>query len=247
MMHSQSGQLLLIDDDVNLAEAIKRRLEGSGFVVSRVPTGTAGVDIATTRPIDLLLLDLNLPDMAGEEVLQLVRTQSNLPVLIISCEDDEKSRINGFDLGADGYMTKPLSLKELEAQVRAILRRSTVTSLAQTSSSDITQPHSRLKCDGVELILNERQAFVNGEEIHLSATEFQVLRYFIEHAGSAVSAQQILSSVWGYSGYDRHIVETNVYRLRKKIEDDPKQPQRLVTVRSYGYKYVKPDANRSSG
>ena len=229
-------RLLLVEDDVHLADAIARKLDKAGFVMLRVGTGCSGVEIATTRPIDLLILDLNLPDMRGEQVLELVRSQSNMPVLIISCNKEETTKIRGLDLGADGYLTKPLSLKELEAHVRAVLRRSTVRNLSR-DCEEAGEPHTRLKCNGVELLLDKRQAFVDGEAIELSPTEFQILRYFIEHAGAAVSAQQLVASIWGYNGYDRHIVETNVYRLRQKIEDDPKAPERLVTVRGYGYKF----------
>ncbi|MFP4249285.1 MAG: response regulator transcription factor [Armatimonadota bacterium] len=229
-------RLLLVEDDANLADAIARKFDKAGFAMLRVGTGCSGVEIATTRQIDLLILDLNLPDMRGEEVLEIVRNQSNMPVLIISCNREETTKIRGLDLGADGYLTKPLSLKELEAHVRSILRRSTVQALSG-EPQDIGEPHTCLTCNGVELRLDRREVCVEGKLIELSPTEFQILRYFIEHAGAAVSADQLVASVWGYNGYDRHIVETNVYRLRKKIEEDPKSPKRLVTVRGYGYKF----------
>ncbi|MGI5818540.1 MAG: response regulator transcription factor [Armatimonadota bacterium] len=230
-------QLLLVEDDPNLSDAISRKLGNAGFRVLRVGRGCSGVEIATTRAIDLIMLDLDLPDMRGEQVLEIVRDRSNLPVLIISCNQEECTKIAGLDLGADGYLTKPFSLKELEAYVRAILRRSTVRDLSRGCEEE-AEPHTRLRCNGVELILDRRQAYVDGELIELTLTEFQILRYFIEHAGAAVSAQQLVVSVWGYNGYDRHIVETNVYRLRQKIEKDPRDPERLVTVRGYGYKFI---------
>jgi len=234
--HGTGYQLLLVEDDANLSDAIARKLTKAGFDVFRVTKGCSGVEIATTRAIDLVMLDLDLPDMRGEQVLKIVRDRSNLPVLIISCNQEEATKIGGLDLGADGYLTKPFSLKELEAHVRAILRRSTVRNLSPDSDSTV-EPHTRLKCNGVELLLDRREVYVDGGLIEVSPTEFQILRYFMEHAGSAVSAHQLVASVWGYNGYDRHIVETNVYRLRQKIELDPGDPERLVTVRGYGYKF----------
>lgn len=230
-------RLLLIEDDLNLADAIATRFGNAGFRVLRVGTGTLGLEIATAREIDLLMLDLKLPDMRGEKVLEIVRRRSNLPVLIISSNRDEQSKIGGLNLGADGYITKPFSLKELEAHARAILRRSTVSTLSRPYE-DTAKPHTRLQCHGVELFLDSREAYVDGETLELSPTEFGVLRYLIERAGIAVTAEQLLATVWGYDGYDRHIVETNVYRLRQKIEKDAGTPERLVTVRGYGYKFT---------
>lgn len=166
-----------------------------------------------------------------------VSIRSNLPVLIISADCEEKSKITGLGLGADGYITKPFSLKELEAYTRAILRRSTVSALA-CDSPDPTEPHTRLRCHGVEMLLDRVEAYVDGQPIELSRTEFDLLRYFMEHAGVAVTAEQLVAAVWGYSGYDRHIVETNVYRLRRKIEHDANDSRRLVTVRGFGYKFT---------
>lgn len=230
-------RLLLVEDDGDLADAIDIKFSSAGFRVLRVATGTAGVEVATSRPIDLLMLDLMLPDMRGERVLEILRKRSNLPVLIISADCEEKSKINGLGLGADGYITKPFSLKELEAYTRAILRRSTVSALA-CDSPDPTEPHTRLRCHGVEMLLDCVEAYVDGQPIELSRTEFDLLRYFMEHAGVAVTAEQLVAAVWGYSGYDRHIVETNVYRLRRKIEHDANDPRRLVTVRGFGYKFT---------
>ncbi len=242
-MRGTDYRLLLVEDDVNLADAIATKLSNAGFTMMKVTTGSSGLKLATTREIDLLMLDLNLPDISGEKVLEIVRARSNVPVLIISCKKDENARINGFHTGADGYMTKPLSLKELEAQVRAILRRSTVASLGQACCDNTRDSHTMLRCNGVELILHRDEAYVDGEPIELGPIEFQILRYFMEHAGSTVSAQQLVAAVWGH-GYDRHIVETNVHRLRQKIEEDPKKPQRLVTVRGYGYMYEMGDEAR---
>ncbi len=129
------------------------------------------------------------------------------------------------------------SLKELEAHTRAILRRSTVSTL-NYGREDTDEPHCYLQCHGVEMFLDSAEAYVDGELIDLSRTEFDVLRYFMEHAGVAVTAEQLVAAVWGYTGYDRHIVETNVYRLRRKIEQNANDPQRLITVRGFGYKFT---------
>lgn len=237
-------RLLLVEDDLNLADAICTRFNKAGFRVLRVETGTAGVELATSRAIDLLMLDLKLPDMRGEKVLEIVRGRSNLPVLIISAERDEQARIGGLNLGADGYISKPFSLKELEAYTRAILRRSTV-SVMNTESEDAVTAQTHLHCNGVDLVLDSREAYVDGDSVELSPTEFDLLRYLMERAGTAVTSEQLLATVWGYDGYDRHIVETNIYRLRQKVEDDSRDPRRVVTVRCFGYKFTTGDNGHS--
>lgn len=231
-----NGTLLLVEDDANLAAAISTKLSQHEYAVLHADTGAAGLELASRRQPDLLLLDLMLPDYAGEDILRHVREQSNVPVIIISAKDHETARITGLEIGADDYLTKPFSLRELVERVRAVLRRSRLPAFAASPMEGAVE-HSRLVCGGVELALDSREATVDGSPVDLSPTEFKLLRYFMEHAGKAVSTDQVINAVWGYNGYDRHIVEANIYRLRSKIEEDRTQPRRLVTVRGFGYKF----------
>ena len=239
-MRTEDGTLLLVEDDLDLAAAITRKLSASDFRMLHTPIGGAAVDMVRSRQPDLMILDLMLPDMTGEEVLAQVREESNIPVVIISAKCDEASRINGLDCGADDYVIKPLSLSELLARVEALLRRAHITPVARNNGS-ARATMSALSFGGIELLLAEREALVDGAPIELSPTEFRLLRMLVERGGTAVSADRIVTSVWGYDGYDRHIVETNISRLRSKLESDPRDPQRLLTVRGFGYKLVPPN------
>ncbi|MEA3402548.1 MAG: response regulator transcription factor [Armatimonadota bacterium] len=232
--------MLLVEDDADLAAAIGRKFSSSELRLLHTPLGGAALELVRTRQPDLMILDLMLPDMPGEQVLVETRGESNIPVIIISAKADEPDRINGLQTGADDYVTKPLSLSELLARVEALLRRSRIAPIAK-NNGDGRPTMSALSFGGIEVLLSEREARLNGELLDLSPTEFKLLRLLVERGGSAVSAERIVDAVWKYDGYDRHIVETNIYRLRKKIEDDPANPQRLVTVRGFGYKLTSPD------
>jgi len=231
--------LLLVEDDELLADAVKRKLEGSEYRVLYVCTGRAALSVMDDARPRLMILDLMLPDMTGEEVLQDIREWSNIPVIIISAKCDETNRITGLELGADDYIAKPFSVRELQARVNAHLRRDAIASVSKPDlDSARGANHSALSYGGIELALATREATVDGFPIELSATEFKLLRVLAERGGAAVSAEQLLRRVWSYDGYDRHIVESNIYRLRSKIEDDPRKPERLVTVRGFGYKLI---------
>ncbi|MGD9498748.1 MAG: response regulator transcription factor [Armatimonadota bacterium] len=243
-MLAEDGTLLLVEDDLDLAAAITRKLAASDFRMLHTPLGGPAVDMVRSRQPDLVILDLMLPDMPGERVLAQVREQSNIPVIIISAKTSEADRINGLDCGADDYVSKPLSLSELLARVEALLRRSRITPVARHNGA--TQPTmSALSYGGIELFLAEREARLDGKPLDLSPTEFRLLRVLAERGGTAVSVDRILSNVWGYDGYDRHIVETNISRLRCKLERDPRNPKRLLTVRGFGYKLVSPNGSSS--
>ncbi|MGC9319824.1 MAG: response regulator transcription factor [Armatimonadota bacterium] len=241
-MRGKNGStVLLVEDDADLAAAIGRKFSSSEYRLLHTPLGGAALELVRTRQPDLMILDLMLPDMPGEEVLAETRGESNIPVIIISAKSEEHDRINGLITGADDYVTKPLSLSELVARVEALLRRSHIAPVAK-SNGDGRPTMSALSFGGIEVLLSEREARLDGELLDLSPTEFKLLRILVERGGTAISADRIVDSVWKYDGYDRHIVETNIYRLRKKIEEDPTDPQRLITVRGFGYKLVSPDS-----
>ncbi len=234
----QEGTLLLVEDDLLLAAALEHRLQRSKYRVLHAPSGRAALRVFDSRDFDLVILDLMLPDVSGEEVLEWVREHSTIPVIIISAKCEERDRIDGLNNGADDYLTKPLSLRELEARIKALLRRSWVASTLGGNGEDDNNGHSILSYGGVSLNLSTREVWLDGERLDVSPTEFKLLRILTERGGGAVSVDQIIRAVWSYDGYDRHIVESNIYRLRSKLEQEPRSPRRLVTVRGFGYKLV---------
>lgn len=244
-MQAVEGTLLLVEDDLTLAAALEHRLRRSRYKVLHAPSGRAAFTVFDAGQPDLVILDLMLPDVPGEEVLDWVRENSNIPVIIISAKSEESDRIGTLNNGADDYITKPLSLSELEARIKAVLRRSWMPSgNGDGDNGSAHKSHSELSYAGVTIALSTREVWLDGERLDVSPTEFKLLRVLAERGGSAVSVEQIIRSVWSYDGYDRHIVESNIHRLRHKIEEDPRDPQRLVTVRGFGYKLVDLDARR---
>ncbi len=238
-MAAENGTVLLVDDDNDLATAVERRLKKRGYYVLHACSGHAGLDCVGRQNFDIMLLDLMLPDMPGERLLDHVREYSNLPVIVISAKSQIDDRIELLRLGADDYLTKPFSLEELSMRVEAVLRRSRVARSMPSTGRNPGDNYSTLVCGDVDLHINSRETFVGGVPVELSATEFRLLRYLMERAGTAVSAEQLIEQVWGYNGYDRHIVEANIHRLRQKIENDPRRPTRLLTARGFGYKFAR--------
>ncbi len=238
-MQAVEGTLLLVEDDLTLAAALEHRLRRSRFKVLHAASGRAAFSVFDAGEPDLVILDLMLPDVPGEEVLDWVRENSNIPVIIISAKSAESDRIGTLNNGADDYITKPLSLSELEARIRAVLRRSWIsTENDDNGNGSAHRSRSELSYGGITLGLSTREVWLDGERLEVSPIEFKLLRVLTERGGSAVSVEQIIRSVWSYDGYDRHIVESNIHRLRHKIEEDPRHPRRLVTVRGFGYKLV---------
>ena len=238
-MQPAEGTLLLVEDDLTLAAAVEHKLERCHYRVLHAPSGRAALNVFEAGSPDLVLLDLMLPDLPGEAVLDSIRESSTTPVIIMSAKAEESDRTGTLNSGADDYLTKPLSLSELEARVRAVLRRSWLPSGdAELVSDQGRRPHSELSYAGISLDLAGHEARLEGRPLELSPTEFRLLRTLVERGGAATSIEQIIRAVWSYDGHDRHIVESNIHRLRRKIEPDPGTPQRLVTVRGFGYRLI---------
>ena len=234
-MPQTDAKVLLVEDDPELATALAVKFAHSSYELIHAATGSAGLELVQTEQPDLVILDLMLPDIPGEQVLEHVREQSSLPVVIISAKCEEHDKILGLQNGADDYVTKPLSPRELVARVDAVLRRSRV--VKQSSEPHPSGwPHSILRGAGIELNLQSREVQVDDREIEVTPTEFGLLRALVERAGAALSIDHLLKNVWGYDGYDRHIVEAHMCRLRAKIEAKPSDPSRIVTVRGFGYR-----------
>jgi two-component system, OmpR family, response regulator len=224
-----AGLILVIEDEPGIVDFLERGLEAHGFNVSSAADGIAGSEKALTEPVDLIVLDMMLPGRSGLEVLAAVRaSKPALPVIILTARDDVEDRVTGLDAGAVDYLTKPFSLTELAARIRAQLRAA-----AQAQSTTLSGA-------GVDVDLITREVRRDGNVVRLSTTEFELLVYLMRNSGNVLSREQILRAVWGYE-YDpgTNVVDVYVGYLRRKLkqgsEDDREAP--IVTVRSIGYRF----------
>jgi len=206
------------------------RLRNEGYAVDCAANGDEGFEKATQLPFDLIILDIMLPKRSGFDVCKGIREAGLItPILMLTARGQTSDKVNGLKIGADDYVTKPFNMLELVARVEALLRRAPIRPAAQTGALDFGSVH-------VDLVGTE--ATREGEPVNLSAREFQLLRYFIEHRGATISRDELLKQVWGYSAdmYTR-TVDVHVASLRQKLEDDPKQPKFILTVQGLGYKF----------
>ena len=181
---------------------------------------------------DLILLDVMMPDLDGFEVLETIREGSNVPVIMLTAKGEEDDRVRGLELGADDYITKPFSPRELVSRVRAVLRRTEAASPA--SRSEVVEVDDRLKID-----FSRREVWVNGELVKLRPTEYRLLYHLVQNAGWVVTYDQLLSKVWGYEYRDEaHYVRLYINYLRQKLEEDPANPKYILTERGIGYRFV---------
>jgi DNA-binding response OmpR family regulator len=219
-----TAHILLVEDDPRIRDIVERGFSPRGFVVSTASDGASGIELATKLDIDLMLLDLGLPGRSGLEVLQEVRVvKPTLPVLILTAQDDVTSKVGGLEAGADDYITKPFSIEELAARVRARLRWR-------------SQEETALKAGSLTLDVTAHRAFVGGREIRLSARELELLAAFMRHRGQVLSRPQLLKMVWDIE-FDpgSNVVDVHVAALRRKIG-----AELVETVRGLGYRFVPP-------
>lgn len=224
------ARILVVEDEPSLRMGMVDGLESEGFDVAEAADGEAGLQAAMDQPFDAMVLDLMLPKLDGFEVLRRLRERRNgLPVLILSARGQDSDRILGFEYGADDYVVKPAPLREVVLRLQAILRR---------SSAPVDGLPERLVFDGIEVDFLA-YTLLKGEQRHgLNRKELELLRYFLKHVGQNLSRAQLLEDVWGLKGV-RHTrtIDTHVFRLRKKIEDDPDAPKHIHTVRGVGYRF----------
>jgi DNA-binding response OmpR family regulator len=223
--------LLFIEDDDGIRLALRLALEDEGYTVHEAVNGTEGLEMFRQHDVDLVLLDLRLPDMSGFDVCRAMRTDSIVPIIIITAQTDTYDMVAGLEAGADDYVTKPVVPKELAARIRALLRR---VHLHEVSSA----PKST-KFGEIELRREQGIVLRNGEELSLTKTEYRLLCEFADHAGAVLSRDQLLERVWGYEYLgDSRLVDAHVRRLRLKVEDHPDDPKLIVTVRGIGYRLI---------
>lgn len=231
-------KILIVEDDPDIADLLELNLRDAGYRTELAKNGLDGARMALENEFDLVCLDIMLPKLDGMEVLKRIREEKKtLPVLMLTAKSEEFDKVLGLELGADDYITKPFSLRELLARVKAILRR--VSAVKQAASSD---DQTEIHIPGLSIFLEKRKIILHGNPVDLTAKEFDLLALFATHPGRAYSRQELLDIIWGYQfdGYD-HTVNSHINRLRSKIEHDPSNPTYVKTVWGVGYRFVEPE------
>ncbi|HEY3484453.1 MAG TPA: response regulator transcription factor [Ilumatobacteraceae bacterium] len=223
--------LLFIEDDDGIRLALSLALEDEGYEVRQAASGAEGLLAFAEREVDLVLLDLRLPDMSGFDVCRALRARSIVPIIIITAQTDTHDMVAGLEAGADDYVTKPVVPKQLAARIRAMMRR---VQLHESSTSSRS-----MRFGDIELRREQGIVLKGDTELSLTKTEFRLLCEFADHAGAVLSRDQLLERVWGYEYLgDSRLVDAHVRRLRVKIEEQPDDPRLIVTVRGIGYRLV---------
>lgn len=228
-------KVLIIEDDPDIADLIQIHLKDLGFLPDHAGDGMEGVSKALTNDYELVILDLMLPRLDGFEVCKQIREEKkSLPILMLTSKSEEFDKVLGLELGADDYLTKPFSIRELMARVKSIIRRVEAVKEACDDEEPVEMQFGELTIN-----VEKRKVTLAGEVVDLTAKEFDLLALFASHPGRAYSRQELLDIVWGYhfDGYD-HTVNSHINRLRSKIEKDPSQPLYIKTVWGVGYRFV---------
>jgi len=229
--------ILIVDDEKPIVDILVYNLEKEGYNTLEANDGVSAVEIATNQKPDLILLDIMLPKMDGLTVCKQIRNSLNVPILMLTAKDEEIDKILGLELGADDYITKPFSVRELMARIKANLRKSEVKETKIISNEDIKT--KKIIVGELELDLDKFEAKVDGEVIDLTLREFEVLKFLASQAGQVITREVLLERVWGYEYYgDIRTVDVTVRRIRGKIEKDTANPKILITKRGVGY-YIK--------
>jgi two-component system KDP operon response regulator KdpE len=227
---NERRRILVVDDEERMVRFIRMNLEHDGYQVMEALNGKQAIDKLRDTP-DLLLLDVMMPDIDGFEVLETVRQVSNVPVIMLTAKGEEDDRVRGLELGADDYVTKPFSPRELVSRVKAVLRR---TEGATGSMHGLIEVDERLRID-----FDRREIWLEGKLVKLRPTEYRLLYHLVQNAGWVVSHDQLLQKVWGYEYRDEpHYVRLYINYLRQKLEKDPSDPRYILTERGVGYRFV---------
>jgi DNA-binding response OmpR family regulator len=222
-------KILVVDDEPTLVATLKYNLEREGYQVVTAVDGEAALSVARADHPDLIVLDIMLPGLDGFDVCRILRREMTAPILMLTAKTDEVDKVVGLELGADDYVTKPFSMRELLARVRALLRRAETVSTAETEA---------LTAGDVQVDLRRREASRRGETLALKPKEFELLIFLLRNRGRAFTREQLLDQIWGYDfAGDTRTVDVHISWLRQKIEDEPAKPTRLITVRGVGYRF----------
>jgi len=223
-------KILIVEDEPNMVAGLRDNFEFEGYEVISAPDGVAGLERAVSQTPDLVILDVMMPRMSGLEVCkQLKAKRPEIPIIMLTARGQEVDKVVGLELGADDYVTKPFSIRELLARVKAVLRR----------AQPVAQDQERRAFGDVEVNFRTCQVLRKGKPLEFSAKEFELLKYFVSHSGEALSRDRLLEDVWGYDSFPTtRTVDAHIVRLRQKLESKPDEPHLILTIHGIGYKFV---------
>ena len=231
MISAEKKLILIVDDEPRMIKFIRLNLELEGYRVSEASNGLEALNKVRTELPDLVLLDVMMPEMDGFETLEHIREISNVPVIMLTVKAEEEDKVRGLELGADDYVTKPFSPRELASRIKAVLRRTEMPSPVEKTVLKID--------DDLSVDFNRREVIVRGEGVKLRPTEYRLLYHLVNNAGWLMTHETLLSKVWGYAYRDdTHLLRLYITYLRQKIEPDPSNPRYIFTERGIGYRFV---------
>lgn len=229
-----SEKILIVEDELTLQETLAYNLEHQGYKVITASDGNTAIKLAKEAEPDLILLDIMLPGMDGFEVCRIVRQDMTVPILMLTARDDEIDRVVGLEVGADDYLTKPFSMRELIARVKALLRRVRI----MQSKNEEEQDHKPFQFTNLRIDESRHEVLLDDQPLNLKPKEYDLLLYLARHRGLILSREQILEEVWGWDYFgDSRTVDVHIRWLREKIEIEPANPKRIITIRSAGYRF----------
>ncbi len=225
-------KILIVEDEASFSEALSFLLTKEGFTVSVAENGRTALEVFKSGNFDLVLLDLMIPEVSGTEVCRSIRTTSSVPIIMLTAKDSEIDKVVGLELGADDYVTKPYSSRELVARIKAVLRRGSSDETRESAQSGI------ISSAGIQIDIERHLVTNKGMQVSLPLKEFELLEFLMRNAGRVLTRGQLIDRVWGGDYYgDTKTLDVHIKRLRSKIEEDPANPQLIQTIRGLGYKF----------
>lgn len=227
------SKILIIEDDLSIQSGLKAFFESEGFEVGVANDGQEGIEMTKAFTPDVITLDLMLPKKSGYDVCKELRAGgNNVPIIMLTSKTEEIDKILGLEIGADDYLTKPFGIRELHARIRALLRRLEMASVSVTGEV--------YEFDDIKIVWKNQEVTKSGDKLTMTAKQFQVFKFFVEHEGEIVSRNMLLDEVWGYDSYPTtRTVDNFILSLRKLIEDDPSNPKHIITIHTIGYRFLR--------